>query len=239
MMILTATACKKDKDDSNGDVSVINATSIVGDNDDEVDNVKALTSIVDYYDDEYHYVGEYEIAAVTYKNSRFRITLPATLPDGCLMELGKFQDGVTVSDINVKGTSIEVVYAYDKHENQVGHFHLRRYEKDENGFCAAIWLYVDVNCTIKGSEFYDNNGNHYNYKYDCNLKKGWNIVYLYREIHQMGTDSYSWEDTVTTKKPAGVELKWHYVNFGNYYDKTSEPKTKIFPMLDRLQSIKN
>ena len=61
-------------------------------------------------------------------------------------------------------------------------------EKDgADGYNDARYVYVDRKITIQGTDGY--------YQYDCSLKKGWNIVYNYRN---------KW----MTNKPSNINYKW-------------------------------
>ena len=237
ILLMATTACKKDKKDDYGDASVIIATNIIGDNDSEVAQVKAISPLFDYYDGFYELVGEYEAVPVPYNNHGFKINLPITLPDKCFMVIGNegFPEGIFVSDKNAK-----IAYggcgAYDKYGKMVGGFSLK-YEKGENEFCTAVWIYCDRNLVIQGRLHDEDEYYEYRWEYDSDLnyhlKKGWNIVYMYSKIHQT---EYSYSHSVkgTTEKPSGIDLRWYYIN-DSYYDKSSLPKDKTFSIFNILK----
>ena len=182
-------ACKKDK--KNGDVikdgenlSVIDVKNVV---DDTSAIVTVKAEVWDYETKEYHV-----LASGEYKNSSFKLTLPATIPDGCLESIEKYHFPMEMaSDKEGKLASLDL-FAYNQEEEKIGNFHMG----DEMAYIEVVYMYADRNFTVNGID--DSMG--LSIIYDLIFKKGWNIRYFVKK------DGF----TFTTKNPAGVTLKWYF-----------------------------
>jgi len=138
----------------------------------------------------------YEAASGQYVNGGFKLNLPEIVSYTYLNDLDYvlplyYLEG-TISDPEAKMTDIRI-NAYDKSANYIGQF-LCTDSYDGNNW--MFYVYVDRNVTIKGyTSYYDYN------VYDCSFTKGWNIIYS-------GWNNGYYE--YTTKKPSGIDYKWHY-----------------------------
>jgi hypothetical protein len=158
------------------------------------------------------------IAPAPYKGNGFTLELPATVSDKYLLLLTTdVPSGITISDRTAKCTNISI-QAFDKDDNRIGSFALGKSDDDADN--EVMWLYVDKNVTIKG-EFkdYDDEESNREYisKYDMDMKKGWNIVYMMEsESHNNSTGRDVYTSTLTTQKPSGVNFVWYFDGYGDY-----------------------
>jgi hypothetical protein len=156
--------------------------------------------------------GSDAIAQVPYKDNGFTLELPATVLDKYLYLLAEdVPDGITISDKTAKCNMTIDIKAYDNKANNIGGFYL------SNGESAyAMWAYVDKNVTIKGE--YEESGRIF-YKYNMDLKKGWNVVYI-----NSSTDKSVYERiTITTQKLSGVNFSWYFLDYHAVSLKSEKP----------------
>jgi hypothetical protein len=190
---------------------VINA--IVEDGDKFNDTISSVSALVEE---------KYAISSCKYENGKFKLTLPANVPEKYLFTMGYFDnfdefDG-TISDPNTKTTACLFV-ALNGDNKVVGDF----FHGDIDTKTSVDYLYVDRNVTIKGKglleEVYDG---YVYFEYDMTLKKGWNIVYFSNNRD----DGNNYIYIVTTKKPSDMDFKWYYYN---WYDWKAAPKNMAKP----------
>ena len=186
-------ACKKDKDKDTGNKnngienpSVIDAKNVV----DGSSDIFIVNAELWNYDAKDYNV----IASCEYKNSSFKLNLPETVPDECLYTIGENWYFLTeiISDENAKVADLGI-FAYTNEEEYLGKFLLG----DDMQSVEVTYIYADRDFTIIGID--ESLG--LSEIYDCSFKKGWNIRYFVKS-----RDGY----LRTTKKPAGVILKWFY-----------------------------
>jgi hypothetical protein len=184
ILMTAAVACNKDPKGGGGSDSafVINATNIEGvDDKDQIDNVKALV---------YSEIENYPAGTAKFQNNGFKVNLCATVPDNHLGSWDIICWGASgiVSDTSAKVNYTHII-ACNSAGREIGAFW---FFEEKDMYCFGRYLYADRDFTIKGNGIM--------YTYDCDLKKGWNIVYHY---HEGG-------GKITTQKPSGVNLEWHY-----------------------------
>jgi len=185
-------SCDKD-DDKGGSVSKITATSVVN------GSTKIATVKVFAYSND----GDDVIAQAAYKNNGFTLELPATLHTKYLYLISEgAPKGITISNKDAKIYSFEDINAYDKDDNQIGNFYLG--VGNENSEYYVVWFYTDRNLNITG-EIKDANDIE---KFDLQLKKGWNTVYISYVESVDGSGKEMETYSMTTKKPAGVNYSW-------------------------------
>jgi hypothetical protein len=212
--VVALCSCSKD-DDENGDnggngviqnntltVSVENGASYSG----KIDVVKATT--YSESDDD-----EFTLVSAPYTNGGFTLILPANLGAQYLENLDEDEipQGITVSNPKAK-TGWADLDAY-KGDNRAGYFY------HGIGDWEGELIYVDGDVTISGSytETWTNGGGtEYEETYtethrynNCNLRKGWNI--MYGKETEKGNNSYEYE--VTTQVPAGA--KWYFYDYSS------------------------
>ena len=176
------------KDEIRGNSSIIESKGAIG-VDDDIAEVKAMI-ITGESEDGRSWIG-YECGSSTFKNNGFKIKLCSTVPNQYLdnWDTDFFdEDFATSSDRSAKMAVIGVI-AYDSKGKEVGEFECY----DEPNDCYAFYVYADRKFTVKG----EGTG----YSCDCSFKKGWNVLYY---------EDRPKEDVITTKKPSGVTLRWHY-----------------------------
>lgn len=216
------TACSKD-DDNGDETSGIHASKIVAtnvvDGSDEIETVQAVT----WNNDE-----DLEVAEGPYKNNGFVLELPASIEDKYLsLFVGAegLPEDATISDRNVKMTSIYDFYAFNGDDEEIGYFTYASAVNDNEGH-GVEWVYVngDVNIQYSGTEEDEEYNEVYNYSLNVNLKKGWNIIYIsYAKSTSGGKDIYT--DIVASKKPVGVNFTWYY--FGYDSANSSNHQSKV------------
>jgi hypothetical protein len=135
------------------------------------------------------------IAQAPYKNNGFTLELPATVSVQLLNPIiGGTITESTVSDKTAKWYVLKEFDAYNKDDVKIGRLLYVTEETvtngDENG---VSWFYVDKNVTIKGEGS--------RAIYDMDLKKGWNVVYVYKSQNIY---------TFTTSKPSGYVYNWYF-----------------------------
>jgi hypothetical protein len=204
--VVALCSCSKDNDDNNDkagnsviqnntiSVSVENGASYSG----KIDIVKA--EIYSESDNEY-----VPLVSVPYNSGVFTINLPANVGAQHLSPPFEDEDemqGLTVSNPNVKGGSVDLD-AY-KSNSEIGLFYL------ETGDWEGSLIYVDGNLNITGSHTETGDGWTETLKYNYNLRKGWNIVYV-KETSK-GNNSYDVE--FTTQVPGG-EAKWYFHEYNS------------------------
>jgi hypothetical protein len=202
--VVALCSCNKDEDDENGAIPNNTITAVVENGasyNSEIDLVKAI--VYSERDDR-----ETTLASAPYSNGGFTLNLPASLDAQYLNAFEEVPKGVTISNPNAKigGANLE---AYNKEDSYTGYFY------QATGDWRGLLIYVDGNLSISGNytetETYDEETYTHTEKYNnCNLKKGWNMIYI-KETEKTG-NSYEYE--YTTQAPAGV--KWHFYESGHY-----------------------
>jgi len=157
------------------------------------------------------------LATTKYENDGFKLQLPKTVSDQYLVKLADGeQNGLTISDLTAKSTAV-MFCAYDNTDNQTGIIYL--VGMDLKYFASATYLYSDKKFTIKGKL----EEGSLSVEYDCNVKKGWNVLYLLQGIAN-GTNTF------TTQKPSEVKMEWTFdsgliLPFNNFEDGIAKPVT--------------
>ena len=162
-------SCNKDKDDGDNGLSTSTVTTI----DATVEGGDALNDLID----EVRLVGSFGeravLATAKFSNGGFKIDLPKTLPSNVLESIeGRLQDGVNVSNKNVKWTRTDM-RAYDKDDNLIGRLYYSK--SDENTWVYVDFIYSDGDCNITGNVL-DEKGI-IPVTYSVSLKKGWNQMF--------------------------------------------------------------
>ena len=177
--------------DEDGNSFVINATNVVNSN----SNIATAKAFVEAVGD------DYEVASAEYKNSGFKMNLPASVPDKRLTSAYNWFSGEVIyealeklSDKNAKITYFDCIYAYDEDGIEIGTLRQKQDYYDDVDLEELYYIYADRNFTIKGT-FSDCEVN-------CTFKKGWNVFYVY-------ADEDDWY-VITTSKPSSINLKWYF-----------------------------
>lgn len=185
VFVISFVACNKDDDDIGGNPSVIEIKNVIGDYS-EVATVKVVNQSSD---------GQDEIASGKFKNGKCKITLPKTLSDKYMFSINEVVDNeIVASDKNAKisGLYWNEIIGYDNSGNESVEFWLAN-NKEYHSF--VVYVYADRKFTLKGS---DRDGVT---NFDCEFKKGWNIVYHDESAYTSGN--------ITTNKPSGMDYKWY------------------------------
>ena len=220
VIALSAALTSCDKNDDAPATSIVNnnISVTVSDVDAEVENVKLLTDCtidVDWVWDEENrkivgtttsVTGE-EIARGVFSGGRLTMNLPETVENRYLKPMYdnmEVPDGVLMSNHNVKGTGGVFLVGYDKDNKETGLFFYGKFDEDAEQIIMAALVYVDNDVIITGS--YSNNDDMIKttVSYDCNLKKGWNFMYVLLS----GDGEGRLTGRTTTENPGG--LKWVY-----------------------------
>jgi hypothetical protein len=208
------------KENSDGTFT-ITATNVI-DGSSKIATVKAE---IMWETGDYDY-GRDVIAQAQYQNNGFTLKLPATLSAKYLRLIAEdAPDGVAISDKTAKSTGLHDIMAYDKDKSNIGSLY---FEGNNEGLHDVMWLYVDKNVTVKGE--YRDEDERVIYKYDMNLKKGWNAVYF--------TETKSHNFTITSQKPAGVNYSWYFYSYDDDFrsaksaTKSVENKKSVFSKLE-------
>jgi len=183
--IIAGTGCVKEKEVEPEPNTFTSITAVV-------ENGKNYDSLIEeagaiIYSDE---ADPRRIKSVAYQNGSFTIDFPETVNDKYLSQIN-IADGITVSDVDAKWASVE--FGGYQSGQYIGVFYNAKLSKSI--YTEAAFLYVDRDCTIKGSHKKGTITESYN----VILKKGWNIIY--------GTDKGN-SITYISKNPGG--LKWYY-----------------------------
>ena len=189
----------------NGGTFVIEAKNVIGGNSDIATAAGLIESAA---------TDAYEIASAPYKNSGFKLKVPATVANKHLWTMGEWFDGDLFNIISDKNAKVTFLWleAKDRDDDYIGEFYL---EDERNNYYAAVtYMYVDRNFTIKGTTHYGNDAT----KWNCTLKKGWNIIY-YVEDSKGG-------ESISTTKPSGVNLKWYFYDGYDWKTPPTSPKHK-------------
>ena len=224
---LSFTSCESSK--NGGDLTINAKVENGADFNNLVDEVRALGGIrvkTWYYEDWDEWYYEWQEVIITsgfYKNGGFKLTLPVKELDIRLLEdfdhqLQEFgcyiedmpSKSISISNKNVNAAIVECFEAYKNNEYVDDllygyiNYTLAGYNQTFAGY-----IYVDADVKITGSytyedDYYYNEDYTETEKYDANLKKGWNTVYMTYE----GTAKKEVK-TFTTKKPK-VDLKWYF-----------------------------
>jgi hypothetical protein len=192
-LLVAFTGCNKDDDPSSGSASVIEAKSVTGDCSD-VATVKAM-----YYDpyggeDEEEYFAE--IASANFKNGGFKLNLPTNVSD-VIFVYPQWYWLTSSKYSSDRGARLSNVYvmAYNSAKEIIGEFY--HGNDDDDYGCHVYYMYADRKFTVKGEGGDDMDADYY----DCNFKKGWNIMYYVDDGKNEG---------FTTQKPSGVAFKWYF-----------------------------
>ena len=185
--------------------SVIRAENIVGDDTSDVAIVR--TKVWNWYEDTY-----FTLAEAPFQNNGFELRLK-DVPESFLFTLTEgwlISDGIVFSDRNVRINIVEEFSAFDSNDDKKGAFwfgNIIRTGEDYNEVYFANWLYVDRDVTIRGTNKGTGKYGSWEYSADLNLRRGWNIVYIY----------YNWDRNtgidigrITSQKPVGVNFRWEF-----------------------------
>jgi hypothetical protein len=161
----------------------------------------------------YTYLTENTYATMEFKNGGFIFDLPNPVPSQYIGLLSEgMQTGVKISDASAK--SCQALLSAYKSGKRVGSFYYQNY----NGDNAAAFLYVDRDVTITGTE----TGSDYITQYNCNLKKGWNLMVAVAK----GMDEEKLHLEITTTLPA-VQMEWVFdsdSDYSGYSAKAASPR---------------
>ena len=218
-MTVAIVGCDKDDDDAPETSIVNNNISVTVPNvPPEVKNVKLLvdcTINLDWVVDEETGEGGFktnitgeEIEIGFYSGSKLTIDLPETLDNQFLdMTIKNIEvpDGISVSNCDSKGIGGFLV-GYDNDGNQVGWFFYGKFDEEKERFLMAMLSYIDSDVIITGETTI---GELIKAKaiYDCNLKKGWNFLYILFS----GDEENGLVTRTTTSNPGG--LVWIFEKF--------------------------
>jgi hypothetical protein len=184
-------------------------------------DITTVEAVIDNFETDEEIV----VATTKYEKNGFKIKLPQTVSDQYLykQELEfEGEDWIKVSDPEAKVNVVWFIAKNNKNE-YIGMFYYMgistRY------YAHAMYLYSDRKFTITGK--FDEDG--YAEEYDCNIKKGWNVMYLFAEHFE---DRY----TVTTKKPTDLKMDWLFED-GNYLLQ-NENANKSFKFTNMINKLK-
>ena len=218
VVLAAITSCDKDGGDPATSIVNNNISVTVSDVDGEVENVKLLANSeinVDWvWDKEAGKIvgattsvtGE-EIARGTFSGGRLTMNLPATVDSKYLTPMYDDMEvpaGVSMSNYNVKGTGGVFLVGYDSDGNETGLFFYGKFDEKTEQIIMSALIYVDNDVIISGA--YSNNDEiiKSTVSYDCNLRKGWNFMYVLLSSDGEGRLI----GRTTTENPGG--LKWVY-----------------------------
>jgi hypothetical protein len=166
------------------------------DSSEDIATAKALLDYGIYKSDD-----ENVIATADYENDGFKLKLPKTVSDQYLYEVGDEFDGenwITVSDPKAKMNAIWLS-AYNNKDKYIGDFYHMGW--NTRYYVDAAYIYSDRKFTITGKFEYDDEHYKYTEEFDCNLKKGWNVLYFVDE-------EFNAKSIITTQKPSEVKMEW-------------------------------
>ena len=211
------TSCNKDSGGSGG--STFKSITAKVDNDKDVDSVDEVGAII------YYSAGEREVASGDYKNGGFTIDFPGSVGNQYLMKIEDFCYQLIDIDVKISNESARIAFVWFEGFTQSGSYVGDFYHEKESGSSAseALYVYVDENCTIKGSE----KDGDYSCTIDISLKEGWNIFYY--------TETKTTE-TLTSKDPGG--LKWIFYDDTGYKSQQSEGAIQKSAKRSSLSKIK-
>ena len=197
VFVFILAGCKKDNNGSDGG-------NDNGDGNPFVINISDVIKVYEYSPDITRVLAKMNdklfIEPTQYENNSCKLTLPSIVSPEFLRDDGYISFGRWLPDeINAKIGELTIYAATDESNGWSGlSYHDERLadENDDNYYyCEAVYLYSSMNFTVR-KEYY---GDHW----DCNFRKGWNVLYYYQGIGYAG-----WE-RITTQKPSGVNLKWY------------------------------
>ncbi|MDR1680341.1 MAG: hypothetical protein LBS12_00955 [Prevotellaceae bacterium] len=200
--VVAISSCNKDDDDDDQGGGIDNTITATVENGSSLNGKIDLVEVVVYRENGISHA----VASAPYSNGGFTLTLPETVGD---MYLDAFEDmpvTMTVSDYNVKTSQADI--RASKAGVKTGWFYHGTPE------WAGILIYstgdVSVTGTSTDTYTYDANEDGVNetyteiWKYDVQLKKGWNMMYI-KEIEK-GNNTIECENNSIV--PSGA--KWYY-----------------------------
>ena len=191
---LVFTGCDKDKDNENpagGVASKIEGTVVNG----SAYDVDVIKGIVEE---------RFEIASSDFANNKFSIDLPATLDDKHLESM--FEDDMNINDGGVKGAFLDLRgYKSNKSVEYLEYARMPDLSATKVTFYYAVYVYVDRDANVTG-EFYEEED--YILKFNMNLKKGWNLIYMADVFELISEDDYINTENYTTTPMSGY--KWYF-----------------------------
>ena len=186
---------------------IIDAQNVINGN----NNIATVKVIADWEEnDDWK---DYEVISAKFENNGFKFTLKSELPKQCLY-YPCYESYIEVSDRNAQLGWVGLS-AFNVSGREIGEFYL--YEETYSGYTEALFVYASKNVTLKGTE--KDEGYYYDYviETDCSLKKGWNMVYYSeQEGYDAVNDKYIYKELLTTQKPAGANLRWHFYGYDIY-----------------------
>ena len=196
------------------DPSIVRAENIIGDDTGEIVMVRAFNS-------DGFFLGE-----TPFKNNGFTLQLK-DVPEYYLRSFPfvYLPDYWYVSDRNVRMSDLDFIdwiIAYNSNGNRIrGSFYLaskkgwfRYFDAGINAVDAyhVFWFYADRDVTVRGTSIGEEEWS-WEYTYDLNFRKGWNIAYGH---FYQNPDTQTRKFTLTTQRPAGVNLRWHFESWGSW-----------------------
>jgi hypothetical protein len=138
----------------------------------------------------------YTLASANYNNG-FKLTLPNSFPEEHMIELKN-------SDAK---QGIFLLCALDNNGNQIGTISLCDGSDHINYYEDYTYVTKDINYKTSYDYTYADGKLYLLWNYDCAYKKGWNINYRKTEyVFEPEMDKMFF--TITSQKPAGINLKW-------------------------------
>ena len=179
---------------------VIVAENVGGDDTGEIVTVRAVF----WCEEEEAYT---TISEAPFQNNGFTLQLNSA-PTSFLFPLAdEFLANFTISDRNAQSTfGAEGLYldAFNSDDDMLGEFFLV-------GDVYVRWIYVDRDVTIRGTERYECCCGYEEFSIDLDLKRGWNIVYMY---YCWNENTRTRRESFTTQRPTNVNLRWIFDYWG-------------------------
>ena len=212
---LVFTSCDKDKDNENpsgGTVSKIEGTVVNG-SDYDVDAIIGLVEGERYFVETgyggYWTRDEVEITSSNFSNNKFSIDLPATLDDKYLELFSNDFKGANLSDENVKSVFLNLDgYKSNKYVEYLDYVRMPDISATKITFYYSVYMYVDRDVNVTGTNVVGESSYEYTEKFNMNLKKGWNLMYMTDVYERISEDDVINTENYTTTPISGY--KWYF-----------------------------
>ena len=188
-------SCNKEPKNEDTNSLEIIALHVIGDTG-NITNVIATIANDDSSD------GFYIIAKGEYENNGFHLKLPPSLAYHYLEE---YFEPEMMSNPNAKCAVIESIIGLDSNGRMIGSFEFA----DETGESKAVYLYSDKTFTVKGCDSYYGDDFEEHYVFECEVLRGWNIIYEYStKVSKDSVTIYKW--IKATQKPSDINFYWKF-----------------------------
>ena len=161
-------------------------------------------------------LSEVVITETPFVNNGFTFELPKKLDDNLLLGINELMDEelgdmIQMSDKNARANVSTAIHGYDDAGESKGLFFYMSGQVFKN--YLTQWIYADRDFTVKGSGELSVEDVDISFRFDLNLKKGWNTIYTENDVeYDFVTGETAANIDVSSVKPKNVNFSWRFMD---------------------------